>query len=148
MKNYAERFKNPKWQEMRLKIMERDSFKCQKCFDEDGRTLHVHHKYYEWGKDPWEYPTNALITLCDSCHEEETEEIKDACSMLVIAARTRLFAGNIAYLAEIIENISLPAVQDVVLSAMKRTYTDEKRCRKECDRLINDALKSMSGGKK
>lgn len=32
--------------------------------------LHVHHKYYQNGKKPWEYPFNALITVCWKCHEE------------------------------------------------------------------------------
>lgn len=30
--------------------------------------LHVHHKYYVMGKLPWEYNSDALITLCDTCH--------------------------------------------------------------------------------
>lgn len=33
--------------------------------------LEIHHKYYIWGKLPWEYNCNALTTLCDSCHEKE-----------------------------------------------------------------------------
>jgi hypothetical protein len=33
--------------------------------------LHVHHKYYENGNEPWEYANNALITLCEKCHNEE-----------------------------------------------------------------------------
>lgn len=40
-------------------------------------TLHVHHKYYEPGKKPWEYPDEALITLCESCHSDE-EGFKEA----------------------------------------------------------------------
>lgn len=32
--------------------------------------LHVHHKYYQLGKKPWEYPSNSLTTLCWICHEE------------------------------------------------------------------------------
>ena len=32
--------------------------------------LHVHHTYYQLGKNPWEYPDDALITLCWYCHEE------------------------------------------------------------------------------
>jgi 5-methylcytosine-specific restriction endonuclease McrA len=31
--------------------------------------LHVHHKYYQEGKLPWEYPDSALVTLCWKCHE-------------------------------------------------------------------------------
>jgi hypothetical protein len=32
--------------------------------------LHVHHKYYVQNKNPWEYPDEALVTLCASCHFE------------------------------------------------------------------------------
>jgi hypothetical protein len=32
--------------------------------------LNVHHKYYEAGKNAWEYADNALITLCDECHHK------------------------------------------------------------------------------
>jgi hypothetical protein len=36
----------------------------------DIKNLHVHHKYYQYGKLPWEYPDEALTTLCWNCHEE------------------------------------------------------------------------------
>lgn len=32
--------------------------------------LNVHHKFYEIGKNAWEYPDDALITLCDECHHK------------------------------------------------------------------------------
>jgi hypothetical protein len=32
--------------------------------------LHVHHKYYIKDKLPWDYPDDALITLCAKCHFE------------------------------------------------------------------------------
>ena len=35
-----------------------------------NKTLHVHHKYYNLKKLPWEYPNEALTTLCDDCHKE------------------------------------------------------------------------------
>lgn len=35
-----------------------------------NHSLHVHHQYYQIGKLPWEYPDEALITLCWSCHEK------------------------------------------------------------------------------
>lgn len=34
------------------------------------KNLHVHHKYYQMGKLPWDYPNEALVTLCWSCHED------------------------------------------------------------------------------
>ncbi|AEE52466.1 hypothetical protein [Haliscomenobacter hydrossis] len=32
--------------------------------------LHVHHKYYQNGLLAWQYPKEALITLCWECHEK------------------------------------------------------------------------------
>lgn len=40
--------------------------------------LHVHHRYYQDGKLPWEYPRAALITYCWRCHESlhENETVR------------------------------------------------------------------------
>jgi len=40
------------------------------------RGLHVHHKYYQEKLLPWEYPLNALTTLCWICHKELHENQK------------------------------------------------------------------------
>ena len=32
--------------------------------------LHVHHLYYIYGRLPWEYKTESLITVCHKCHFE------------------------------------------------------------------------------
>ena len=34
------------------------------------KNLHVHHTYYQRGKLPWDYPNEALVTLCWKCHED------------------------------------------------------------------------------
>ena len=39
-------------------------------------TLHVHHTYYQQNRYPWEYPNEALITLCWKCHSLEHEDKK------------------------------------------------------------------------
>jgi len=43
--------------------------------------LHVHHGYYQDGMMAWEYPLDALLTLCWSCHEtlhrKEKIEVRD-----------------------------------------------------------------------
>ena len=70
--NYADRLKDPRWQQMRLKVFERDEWMCQFCGSKD-QTLHVHHLSYEKGKDPWEYPIENLLTVCECCHQEEYE---------------------------------------------------------------------------
>lgn len=65
---YVEKLKDPRWQKMRLQILERDDFTCLWCGDFES-TLHVHHGYYRSGCDPWEYDPSTLHTLCERCHE-------------------------------------------------------------------------------
>lgn len=68
---YRRKLKDPRWQKMRLEIFNRDGFKCQYCGTKK-ETLHVHHLEYLPDLDPWQYPIESLITLCESCHEDET----------------------------------------------------------------------------
>ena len=68
MSNYSELLKHPKWQKKRLKILERDKFQCRSCED-DSKTLHVHHLYYDYKLKPWEYSDDDLVTLCEDCHD-------------------------------------------------------------------------------
>ena len=63
---YKEQLQTDEWKAKRLEILERDGKCCTKC---DKTTyLHVHHTYYEDNKFAWEYPNEALITLCKGCH--------------------------------------------------------------------------------
>lgn len=73
---YQEKLKNPKWQKKRLQILERDNFKCQSC-GSDKNTLHVHHRFYKKGLNPWEYPDISLLTLCEDCHKEEEAKLQE-----------------------------------------------------------------------
>ena len=67
---YALKLKSYKWKQRRIEILKRDMCVCADCYEASEHN-HVHHLYYEKGKDPWEYPDSALITLCDLCHEKE-----------------------------------------------------------------------------
>lgn len=75
IQTYAEKLKHPKWQKKRLEILERDGFRCQWCSSKE-KTLHVHHKTYSKGKQPWDYPEDNFLSLCEECHEE-AEEIRN-----------------------------------------------------------------------
>lgn len=81
MSEYAEKLKDVRWQKKRLKILERDKFTCQGCWESEDSakfhkvklTLHVHHCYYERGREPWDYPNESLISLCEECHSAESD---------------------------------------------------------------------------
>ena len=68
---FKEGFKSPKWQKLRLEVLDRDGWKCVRCGD-DKSQLHVHHPVYN--PDfiyPYSYSAQELVSLCDGCHEDE-----------------------------------------------------------------------------
>jgi hypothetical protein len=80
-KPYADLLQRDEWKIRKAQIIARDQDKCCNC----GKTgndvpLVVHHKCYVQGLDPWEYPDEALITLCMDCHHDwhQNNEIRCA----------------------------------------------------------------------
>ena len=73
---YPEKLKDPRWQRVKCQVLVRDDFTCRSCGC-TTRTLHVHHRWYGNSLEPWLYPLDALVTLCDQCHsfEEVAEPI-------------------------------------------------------------------------
>jgi len=90
---YRRKLKDPRWQKMRLEIFNRDDFKCQYC-DDKRETLHVHHLEYLPDLDPWQYPMESLITLCESCHEDETNYRREQEERLIGTLREIGFSVN------------------------------------------------------
>lgn len=112
MKSYSDTLKDPRWQRRRLEVLQRDNWACTLCGDTKS-TLHVHHRYYERGMQPWDYPGESLRTLCESCHERVTTARADAVSALN-ALDERLLVAAVIYLRAIGDEIgngrSIPEV--------------------------------------
>lgn len=66
--SYSEKLKDQRWLEKRELVKENAEYKCQDC-ESTTAALEVHHCYYQFGREPWEYPLDALRCLCRSCHE-------------------------------------------------------------------------------
>lgn len=64
-KSYGDKLRDPRWQKLRLEIMQRDNFACTLCQD-TKTTLNIHHLKYV--NEPWDCPPKHLITLCEDCH--------------------------------------------------------------------------------
>lgn len=80
-KTYSEKLRDPRWQKMRLQIMERDKFTCLFCSSTE-KPLNVHHKYYDKGAEPWEYAQEVLVTCCEECHES-LEDLKKEIGLFI-----------------------------------------------------------------
>lgn len=85
---YLAKLRDPRWQKKRLEIYQRDNFACRLCGATD-RTLNLHHTAYLPGKEPWEAPDSALLTLCEPCHEIETDKRYESQRSLMLALGVR-----------------------------------------------------------
>ena len=74
---YSEQLRDPRWRELREKIIERAGHKCENCDSEEKR-YEVHHGYYIKGRMAWEYPEEVLYCLCEQCHWDIQERMEIA----------------------------------------------------------------------
>lgn len=71
MKTYAEKLLDPRWKEYRKTAIQFYGSKCSECpddFTEPNAKIHVHHRRYLHGLDPWEYDMADILVLCEKCH--------------------------------------------------------------------------------
>lgn len=113
---WLEKYKDPQWQKKRLYILERDLWCCQACYSPD-KTLHVHHRYYLENKEPWEYPDEALVTLCEECHIEEGEDRRCEEQKLLRCLREKFLLHEIIELTAAIYNMPILQAPELVMSA-------------------------------
>jgi hypothetical protein len=103
---YSEKLRDPRWQKLRLEIFERDKWECQCCGRKD-KTLNVHHRWYEKSGDPWDSPSDALVTLCCDCHEIEPQR-KQVAEEKFNHAKRHLLGLDLMWLSLLIEDGPLP----------------------------------------
>ena len=128
--NYSEKLKDPRWQKKRLEVLERDEWACTSCYDSES-TLHVHHKYYEKGKEPWDYPMDSLLTLCDDCHNDEYELRPQYEKALLFALKERGFlARDIPRIIRGFSKLKTRHVSEVMASFVEFVLTDEDTTKK------------------
>lgn len=68
LKTYSEKLRDSRWIEKREVVKQNAGNKCQDCGSKAN--LEVHHCYYQYGREPWEYSFDSLRCLCRKCHEE------------------------------------------------------------------------------
>lgn len=136
---YQEKLKDPRWQKKRLEILDRDGWECKECGN-DKKTLHIHHKFYEKGKDPWEYENDMLVTLCGECHEEESYTIYHISQNLLKQIRRNFSSNNITPISQGFNELELTKSPEFTASLIHWVLTN-KSLMKELD---SRYLKSLS----
>lgn len=131
--NYSEKLKDPRWQKKRLEILERDEWTCQKCFDSES-TLVVHHRRYLVNTEPWDYPDDLLVTLCEDCHEFERNERPGDEQALLDMLRNHFLAEDIHSLATGFHMMELLQSHEVVASVYEWALSSPEIQRELIDR--------------
>jgi hypothetical protein len=76
--SYKDKLRDPRWQRRRLDVLNAANWTCQDAgCKSNTKTLEVHHCYYLPDTDPWDYPTDAYLALCEDCHEERQQLERD-----------------------------------------------------------------------
>lgn len=57
------------WQKAKSRICELHLWTCADCHS-TTQMLAVHHLWYDLSKEPWDYPDDALLPLCEFCHSK------------------------------------------------------------------------------
>lgn len=141
--SYSEKLRDPRWQKMRLKIMERDKFKCQHCYSAE-KTLNVHHAFYTKGAAPWEYEDSALLTLCEDCHGQV--ELRNRLILAATAASPHRQMRLLNYLSAMNGDgpwgdVSIVWLADAFHGILKGW--EDIQCAKNGDGDISDALDAL-----
>lgn len=123
MSKYSDKYKDPRWQKKRLEIFERDKWTCSSCVD-DSATLHVHHKIYLPKREPWDYPNELLITLCERCHESETNDMPIAEKFICESLKRNFLSNDLMRMAEEIQTMELLHTSEVVASVYGWAFRD------------------------
>jgi len=76
---YENLLRTNEWHSKRKEILEKRGCKCEWCGSHTQ--LQLHHKYYLKYPDgekinPWDYPDDAFVVLCNTCHEKAHKKYK------------------------------------------------------------------------
>jgi 5-methylcytosine-specific restriction endonuclease McrA len=73
--NYSSKLRTSEWRKFASGIKATRNF-CE-CCRLGGKSLHVHHLFYDPSREPWEYSESELVVLCDTCHKGMHEQLQN-----------------------------------------------------------------------
>jgi hypothetical protein len=73
------------------------------------------------GREPWDIDNESLVTLCETCHETESEFLRESLDCLEEQARIKLFAYQIDDLAAGLNALRSkhPCVAEIIAHVMR-----------------------------
>ncbi len=70
---YQEKLQDPRWLKKRTLLISARGGGCELCGN--SQKLTIHHGYYRFKTDPWDYDDDTLWVLCWPCHETTQQKL-------------------------------------------------------------------------
>ena len=120
-KSYSEKLLDPRWQQMRLRVYERDNFTCRMC-NASTKTLNAHHVHYHpFAEGPWDYDSDTIITLCSDCHSDEHINLDSSKANVILALVKMGYWGSFEFDA-LCDVLSFLSKDDLTKSFMEKMH--------------------------
>jgi 5-methylcytosine-specific restriction endonuclease McrA len=123
--DYGDKLRDPRWQKFRLEVFTRDNFTCQKC-QSTAKTLHAHHKYYQYGLEPWEYDIATVVTVCEDCHYS-ANDLRHDLQMQVAKLNLKAQLALLVAVADLCDH----APSDLAVSFIEQMATEARKAGNE-----------------
>lgn len=114
---YSEKLRDQRWSDKRDTVKDKANYKCQDCGSE--KSLEVHHCFYKFGLEPWQYPIDSLRCLCSNCHE-----IRGKTEMELRARMADLTTQDLKLMSDFIYGGMKYYPEDKVLNLIKNLSLD------------------------
>lgn len=133
MKTYSEKLRDSRWYDFRQMAFSRHGEYCQCCGQDTdfSKGIHVHHRRYISGLDPWQYEMNDVMVVCGFCHEE-IHEAEDAMRQ-VIRSMPPWVAREWMNLAESLSELNMSDSSLMALAARTRAIAREIHVKDETE---------------
>ncbi len=128
--SYVKKISDERWKEKSNRKKEWAEYKCQDCVRKDN--LEVHHCYYRYGLEPWQYPLDSLRCLCSTCHKKRGKlELEFRAKLAEITTR------DLEVMTDLITNGILHYSKEKVMNLISSISGDKGTMRQKFDELIN-----------
>lgn len=127
---YSEKLRDKRWSDKRDAVREKAGFKCQDCGSQ--KSLEVHHCYYKFGLEPWQYPIDSLRCLCSNCHE-----IRGKTEMELRARMADLTTSDLKVISDLIYGGMKYYPESKVLNLINNLELDLPKLKIKIDEIID-----------
>lgn len=127
--SYSEKLRDQRWQNISRRKKEWAEYKCQDCGNENN--LQVHHCYYRYGLEPWQYPMDSLRCLCDDCHKK-----RGALEMEFRAKLAEITTTDLEAMTDLVTNGILSFPKNKVMALISSISKGEKNLKQKYEELL------------